>query len=127
VHLSVSSFSQPKFSRCNTRMDQQLDALTAQLHEWTESALSLDEGHFPRELLNELEDILSELKTVLDESASGDDKREVTEQFVNPEMAEVVERFPKVRRVLERALGSEFMEQLAEEAEGFGVLDDDED
>lgn len=108
-------------------MDQQLDALTAQLHEWTESALSLDEGHFPRELLNELEDILSELKTVLDESASGDDKREVTEQFVNPEMAEVVERFPKVRRVLERALGSEFMEQLAEEAEGFGALDDDED
>jgi hypothetical protein len=108
-------------------MDQQLDALTAQLHEWTESALSLDEGHFPRELLNELEDILSELKTVLDENASEVDKREVTEQFVNPEMAEVVERFPKVRRVLERALGSEFMEQLAEEAEGFGVLDDDED
>jgi predicted transcriptional regulator len=108
-------------------MDQQLDALTAQLHEWTESALSLDEGHFPRELLNELEDILSELKTILDESASDADKREVTEQFVNPEMAEVVERFPKVRRVLERALGTEFMEQLAEEAEGFGVLDDDED
>lgn len=108
-------------------MDQQLDALTAQLHEWTESALSLDEGHFPRELLNELEDILSELKTLLDENPQDFDRREVTEQFVNPEMAEVVERFPKVRRVLERALGTEFMEQLAEEAEGFGVLDEDEE
>jgi hypothetical protein len=108
-------------------MDQQLDAVTAQLHEWTESALSLDEGHFPRELLNELEDILSELKTLMDESPKDFDRREVTEQFINPEMAEVVERFPKVRRVLERALGSEFMEKLAEEAEGFGVLDEDED
>ncbi len=108
-------------------MDQQLDILTAQLHDWTESALALDEGHFPRELLNELEDIISELKTVMDENAEEIDRRSVTEQFVNPEMAEVVERFPKVRRLLERALGSEFMEQLQEEGEGFGTLDDDDD
>lgn len=108
-------------------MDQQLDALTAQLHEWTESALALDEGHFPRELLNELEDLISELKTLMDENPSEIDRRSVTEQFVNPEMAEVVERFPRVRRMLERALGSEFMEQLQEEGEGFGTLDDDDD
>jgi hypothetical protein len=108
-------------------MDQQLDILTAQLHEWTESALALDEGHFPRELLNELEDIISELKAVMDEFASESDRRAITEQFVNPEMAEVVERFPRVRRVMERALGSEFLEQLQEESEGFGGLDDDDD
>ncbi|MEX2582753.1 MAG: hypothetical protein WD766_05745 [Gemmatimonadota bacterium] len=108
-------------------MDQELDALTAQLHEWTESALSLDEAHFPRELLNELEDIISELKTIIDENPAEFDRKSFTEEFVNPEMAEVVERFPKVRRVLERGLGSEFMEQLAEEAEGFGGLDDDDD
>jgi hypothetical protein len=108
-------------------MDQQLDALTAQLHDWTESALALDEGHFPRELLNELEDILSELKTLIDENPGEFDRATFSEEFVNPEMAEVVERFPRVRRVLERALGSEFVEQLAEESEGFGPLDDDDD
>lgn len=107
-------------------MDQQLDALTAQLHEWTESALSLDEGHFPRELLNELEDIITELKAVIEENTEDFDRRAFSEEFVNPEMAEVVARFPKVRRLMERALGGEFMEQLAEEAEGFGTLDDDD-
>ena len=108
-------------------MNQQLDVLTAQLHEWTESALALDEGHFPRELLNELEDLISELKALMDENPNEIDRRSVTEEFVNPEMAEVVERFPKVRRVLERALGSEFMEMLQEESEGFGGLDDDDE
>jgi len=108
-------------------MDQQLDALTAQLHDWTESALALDEGHFPRELLNELEDIITELKALIDENPGQFDRATFSEEFVNPEMAEVVERFPRVRRVLERALGSEFVEQLAEESEGFGPLDEDDD
>jgi hypothetical protein len=108
-------------------MDPQLDVLTAQLHEWTESALALDEAHFPRELLNELEDLITELKTLMDENPSDYDRRSVTEQFVNPEMAEVVDRFPRVRRVLERALGSEFIEQLQEESEGFGPLDDEDE
>jgi hypothetical protein len=108
-------------------MDHQLDALTAQLHEWTESALSLDEGHFPRELLNELEDVISELKALMDENPAEYDRRGITDQFVNPEMAEVVERFPRVRRLMERALGSEFIEQLQEESESFGGLDDDDD
>src|SRR5690606_37697494 len=102
------------------------DAVTAQLHEWTEAALALDEGHFPRELLNELDDLVGELKGLLDDG-SPSERREVTEQFVNPEMAEVVERFPKVRRLLERALGSEFLEQLEEESESFDSRDDDED
>jgi len=109
------------------RMDQQLDAITAQLHDWTEAALALDEGHFPRELLNELEDIISELKTVLDEQPSDFDRKDVTEQFANPEVAEVVQRFPRVRRLLERALGSEFVEQLQEESEGYGGGDDDDE
>lgn len=108
-------------------MDQQLDAVTAQLHEWTEAALALDEAHFPRELLSELEDIVAELKALMDEESLEFDRRDVIEQFVNPEVAEVVERFPKIRRLLERALGSEFLDQLAEEAEGFSVGDDDED
>lgn len=108
-------------------MDQELDAVTAQLHEWTESALSLDEGHFPRELLNELEDLIAELKTLLDDSVSEADRRGVTDQFVTPEMAEVVERFPRVRRLMERALGGEFIERLAEEGEGFVSPDDDDD
>lgn len=107
-------------------MDQELDAVTAQLLEWTESALSLDEGHFPRELLNELEDILAELRSLMEGNLSASDRRAVTDEFVNPEMAEVVERFPSVRRVLQRALGTEFMEQLSEEGEGFGVLDDED-
>ncbi|MQA90135.1 MAG: hypothetical protein GEU90_07860 [Gemmatimonas sp.] len=108
-------------------MNQQLDALTAQLHEWTESALSLDEGHFPRELLNELEDVISELKSFIDENPAEFDREEFTEEFVNPEMAEVVERFPKVRRLLQQALGSEFVEMLAEESQGFSPPDDDDD
>ena len=108
-------------------MDPQLDAVTAQLHDWMEAALALDEGHFPREMLNELEDIVGELKSLLDDNLSDYDRRAVTDQFVNPEMAEVVERFPRVRRLLERALGGEFMEQLQEEGEGFSPLEEDDD
>ena len=108
-------------------MDQQLDQITAQLHDWSESALALDEGHFPRELLSELEDIVAELKALMEDTGTDFDRQEVTEQFVNPEMAEVVGRFPKVRRILERAFGSEFLEQLAEEAEGFSPPGDDDD
>jgi hypothetical protein len=108
-------------------MDHQLDAVTAQLHDWTEAALALDEGHFPRELLNELEDIITELKALIDERSDESERREITDQFANPEMAEVVQRFPRVRRLMERALGSEFVEQLQEEGEGYGGSDDEED
>lgn len=108
-------------------MDQQLDALTAQLHEWTESALSLDEAHFPRELLNELEDLIGELRALMEEYPEEFDRTSFNAEFVNPEMAEVVERFPRVRRLLQHALGSDFMDRLAEEAEGLSFDDDDDD
>jgi hypothetical protein len=108
-------------------MDEQFDALAAQFHEWTESALALDAGHFPREMLNELADITAELKVLMEEAPSEEDRKEMTEPFINPELAEVVERFPRVRRLLESELGSDFVELLQEEAEGFSGSDEDDD
>ncbi len=108
------------------QMDQRFDNLAVQVHEWTESALALDEGHFPSELVSDLDDLNEELKEFLEEEDSGYDKRDVTELFVTPEMAEVVHRFPKVRRHIERAWGPQLMELIDEEGEGF-VSDDEED
>jgi hypothetical protein len=42
-------------------------------------------------------------------------------------MAEVTDRFPKVRRLLESAWGSQLMELLAEESAGYEHGDDDDD
>ena len=108
------------------RMDQKFDALAVQVHEWTESALALDEGHFPTELLSDLRDLTEELKAFLDEAEAAYDRKDVTELFVTPEMAEIITRFPKVRRLLESAWGSALMELIEEEGEGFATLDDDE-
>jgi hypothetical protein len=107
--------------------DRRFDELAAQVYDWTESAVALDEGHFPNELLSDLEDLISELKAYLDESGSHHDRRDVIELFVSPEMAEVVDRFPRVRRMLERAWGSQLTELLEEEASEFDTLDDDDD
>jgi predicted transcriptional regulator len=109
------------------RMMERLDALTVQIHEWTESTLSLDEGHFPSELLNDLEDLIDELKGLLEDGAGSIERQQITEIFVTPEMAEVIERFPKVRRLIQRAFGSELTELIEEEATGFGTLDDDDE
>ena len=109
------------------QMDQRFDALAVQVHEWTESAVALDEGHFPTELLSDLEDLIDELKAFLDEAEASYDRKDVTELFVTPEMAEVIHRFPRVRRQLERAWGSQLTELIEEEGEGFGTLDDDEE
>jgi hypothetical protein len=109
------------------RMNEKLDALTVQIHDWTESALSLDEGHFPSELLSDLEDLIDELKNFLEDAAGQFDRRAVTEPFVTPEMGDVIERFPRVRKLLERAWGAELMEQIEEEASGFAGSDDEED
>jgi hypothetical protein len=109
------------------RMMERLDALTVQIHEWTESTLALDEGHFPSELLNDLDDLVEELKALLEDSEGEIQRPQITEIFVTPEMAEVIERFPKVRRLLQRAWGSELMELIEEEATGFGTLDDDDE
>lgn len=108
------------------QMDQRFDSLAVQVHEWTESAVALDEGHFPTELLSDLEDLIDELKAFLDEAEAAYDRKDVTELFVNPEMAEVIQRFPRARKVLERAWGSQLIELIDEEGEGFTPPDDDE-
>lgn len=108
------------------QLDQRFDALAVQVHDWTESAVALDEGHFPSELLSDLEDLIEELKAFLDDAESSYDRREVTELFVTPEMAEVIQRFPRVRRQLERAWGQQLTELIEEEGEGFASLDDED-
>jgi hypothetical protein len=110
----------------NPQMDQRFDTLAVQVHEWTESALALDEGHFPSELLSDLDDLNDELKAFLEEEESGYGKNDVTELFISPEMAEIVHRFPRVRRHLERAWGSQMMELIDEEGEGFASDEEDE-
>lgn len=109
------------------KLDQRFDALAVQVHDWTESALALDEGHFPSELLSDLEDLNDELKTFLEDAEAGYDRKDVTELFVTPEMADVIGRFPRVRRQLERAWGARLMDLIEEEGAGFGELEDDEE
>jgi hypothetical protein len=110
----------------DTQLERRFDALAVQVHDWTESALALDEGHFPSELLSDLEDLTEELKAFLDEAEASYERKDVTELFVNPEMAEVIHRFPRVKRYLERAWGSQLMDLIEEEGEGFPTLDDEE-
>lgn len=111
----------------NRDLDQRFDALAVQLHEWTEAAVALDEGHFPSEMLSDLDDLIDDLKAFLEEAGESYDRKDVTELFISPEMAEVIERFPKVRRYLERAWGSQLTDLIEEEGAGFGGLDDDDD
>ena len=109
------------------QLDQRFDALAVQVHDWTASAVALDEGHFPNEMLNELSDLIDELKAFLDEAGSSYGRQDVTELFVTPEMAEVITRFSRVRKQLERAWGAQLTDLIEEEGEGFGMDDDDED
>ena len=112
----------------SAQADERFDTLAAQVHEWVESAVALDEGHFPNELLSDLRDLMDDLKAFLEDDESGSYKRkDVTELFVTPEMAEVVERFPRVRRVVESTWGSALMEQIQEEGGGLDFGDDDDD
>jgi len=109
------------------QMDRRFDTLAVQVHEWTESAIALDEGHFPSELLSDLEDLIEELKAFLEDAGAEYDRKDVTELFVTPEMADIIQRFPRVRRQLERAWGSGVTDLIDEEGEGFSELDSDED
>lgn len=109
----------------DSRVDERFDALVGQVHDWTESAVALDEGHFPSELLSDLRDLISELKDYLDEEGEGR-REELLEAFATPEMAEVTHRFPRVRRLLDSAWGASLME-LLEEEQGFGGDDDDDE
>ena len=106
------------------RDDEHFDMLVSQVHDWVESAVALDEGHFPSELLSDLRDLIEELKEFLAEEPGRRD--EVLEFFVSPEMAEVMHRFPRVRRLLESAWGSGLTDMIEEES-GFDPDDDEDD
>jgi hypothetical protein len=109
----------------DTREDEKFDALVSQVHDWVESAVALDEGHFPSELLSDLRDLIEELKEYLEDEGAGR-REEVLEVFVSPEMAEIMHRFPRVRRLLESAWGSGLTDQIEEES-GFDPDDEDDD
>lgn len=111
----------------DSRLEQRFDNLAVQVHDWTESALALDEGHFPSELLSDLADVIDELKAFLDDAEEDYSRRDVTELFVTPEMADVIGRFPRVRRQLERAWGAKLTELIEDEGAGFGEADDDDE
>ena len=108
-----------------SREDERFDQLVSQVHDWVESAVALDEGHFPSELLSDLRDLIEELKEYLEEEGAGR-REEVLEVFVSPEMAEIMHRFPRVRRLLESAWGSGLTDQIEEES-GFDPDDDEDD
>lgn len=111
----------------DSRLEQRFDTLAVQVHDWTESALALDAGHFPTELLSDLADMIDELKAFLDDAGEDYSRRDVTELFVTPEMADVIERFPRVRRQLERAWGAQLTDLIEDEGAGFGEMDDDDE
>lgn len=108
--------------------DERFDTLAAQVHEWVESAVALDEGHFPNELLSDLRDLMDELKGFLEDDEDNNySRKDITELFVTPEMAEVVQRFPRVRRIVESTWGAALMDQIEEEGSGLEFDDEDED
>ena len=109
----------------DTREDEKFDGLVSQVHDWVESAVALDEGHFPSELLSDLRDLIEELKEYLEDEGAGR-REEVLEVFVSPEMAEIMHRFPRVRRLLESAWGSGLTDQIEEES-GFDPDEEDDD
>ena len=109
----------------DSREDEKFDLLVSQVHDWVESAVALDEGHFPSELLSDLRDLIEELKEYLEDEGAGR-RDEVLEVFVSPEMAEIMHRFPRVRRLLESAWGSALTDQIEEES-GFDPDDEDDD
>ena len=109
----------------DSREDERFDQLVSQVHDWVESAVALDEGHFPSELLSDLRDLIEELKEYLEDEGVGR-REEVLEVFVSPEMAEIMHRFPRVRRLLESAWGSHLTDMIEEES-GFEPEDDEDD
>jgi hypothetical protein len=109
----------------DSREDERFDQLVSQVHDWVESAVALDEGHFPSELLSDLRDLIEELKEYLEDEGAGR-RDEVLEVFVSPEMAEIMHRFPRVRRLLESAWGSGLTDQIEEES-GFDPDDEEDD
>jgi hypothetical protein len=112
----------------DSKVDQRFDELVSQVHDWVESAVALDEGHFPSELVSDLRDLIEELKAFLDDDESSEYTRnDVLEIFITPEMGEVMHRFPKIRRLLESAWGSQLTDLIDEESMGFDPEGDDDD
>lgn len=113
----------------DTRTDERYDVLASEIHDWVESALSLGPGHFPGELLHDLTD-LTDATTDLAEERGEDARDLAVELFSTPEMAEVSQRFSRVRAVLTEAWGRGAVEQIEEagrsEFDEFGSEDDDE-
>lgn len=109
----------------DSRVDEHFDMLVSQVHDWVESAVALDEGHFPSELISDLRDLIDELKDFLAEEGPAR-REEVLELFVSPEMAEIMHRFPRVRRLLESAWGSSLTDMIEEES-GFEPDDEEDD
>lgn len=110
----------------DSRDDERFDVLVSQVHEWVESAVALDEGHFPTELLSDLRDLIEELKEFLEDEGKGR-RDEVLELFVSPEMAEIMTRFPKVKRLLESAWGTQLTDMIEEESGFVSDMDDDDE
>ena len=110
----------------DSRMDERFDDLVSQVHDWVESAVALDAGHFPSELLSDLRDLIEELKDYLSEEGA-ERRDEVLEVFISPEMAEIMQRFPRVRRLLESAWGTSLTDTIEEEGGGYVPEDDDDD
>lgn len=110
-----------------TRPEQRFDELAAQLTEWVESAVALDVERFPRELMIELDDYIEEFRALLEDPSGPIKRQDILEVFVSPEMAEIAERYPRVRRSLEGAWGSQLTARLNEETESFEPLDDDDE
>jgi hypothetical protein len=111
----------------SAQADERFDALVAQVHDWVESAVALDAGHFPSELLSDLQDLIEELKAFLEDEGGSYERKDVTELFVTPEMAEVIQRFPRVRRLMESSWGAQLTELIEEEGGGFEGFEDDDD
>lgn len=108
--------------------EERFDDLAAQIHDWTESAVALDAGHFPQEMVSELEDLVQAIREFLEGDGSDDFKRrDFAELLITPEMSEVLQRFPKLRRVLDRNWGGAMSERILEEEFGYVNESDDEE
>lgn len=108
--------------------EERFDDLAAQLHDWTESAVALDAGHFPAEMVSELEDLMQAVRDFLEGDGSDEYKRrDFAELLVTPEMSEVLQRFPKLRRVLDRNWGGPLSEKILEEEFGYVSENDEEE
>ena len=111
----------------SAQAEGRFDDLAAQVHDWVDSAVALDEGHFPQEMLSELRDLITELQEFLEEEGQRYTRRDVTELFITPEMGDVITRFPRVRRLLENAWGSQLTDLIEEESAGFESFEEDDD